>query len=106
MNAFMITIAVLTGLVNSCKGGAGMSFDAGLHVRSGNRDLSDMLDQSGKKSDNSGVYHSWVRFTNFLFFLLTINCMKYQILFIFLIQVNTIFTNLLHELDEKLCTDT
>ena len=63
MNTFLIVITILTGAVIGCKAGAGMSFDAGLHISNGNRDLSDMLEAKGKKSDNTAVYHSWYSLT-------------------------------------------
>lgn len=46
---------------------------AGFHVASGNKDLSDMLNHN-KEADNSAVYHSWI---------------------------NSVLEAILHELDEK-----
>ena len=63
MNTFLIVVTILAGAVIGCKAGGGMSFDAGLHISNGNRDLSDMLEAKGKKSDNTAVYHSWYSLT-------------------------------------------
>ena len=97
MNTFLIVATILAGAVIGCKAGGGMSFDAGLHISNGNRDLSDMLEAKGKKSDNTAVYHSWYSLTAWL----TKNSNFSNHFIFFSIRVNSIFTNLLHELDEK-----
>lgn len=88
---------MVLGWVDCCSAGGGVNFDvnrkltfnllillytywhdlifmqAGFHIASGNKDLSDMLNHD-KQSDNSAVYHSWI---------------------------NSILEGILHELDEK-----
>lgn len=85
---------LVLGWSTCCKAGGGVNFDvmklltfdicinigmallfkqAGFHIASGNKDLSDMLNNN-KESDNTAVYHSWI---------------------------NSILEAILHELDEK-----
>ena len=93
MKIYMVLMAL--GWTDCCNAGGGVNFDvmqtltftsnsyiywhdllfkqAGFHIASGNKDLSDMLN-TNKQSDNSAVYHSWI---------------------------NSILEGILHELDEK-----
>ena len=83
---------LIMGWSDCCKAGGGVNFDvttllticiyigiillfkqAGFHIASGNKDLSDMLNNN-KESDSAAVYHSWI---------------------------NSILESILHELDEK-----
>ena len=84
---------IVLGQTDCCAAGGGVNFDvtftniykctnicmillfgkAGFHIASGNKDLSDMLNNN-KQADNTAVYHSWI---------------------------NSILESILHELDEK-----
>ena len=85
---------LVLGWSDCCKAGGGVNFDvikiltiniciyigtfslfdqAGFHIASGNKDISDMLNAK-KQPDNSAVYHSWI---------------------------NSVLEAILHELDEK-----
>ena len=67
------------------------SLQAGFHIGSGQKDLSQMLDNHGKKPDNSAVYENATQ----LLPSLSIYNFSYHS------WINSLFENILHELDEK-----
>ena len=67
------------------------SLQAGFHINSGQKDLSQMLDNHGKKPDNSAVYENATQ----LLPSLSIYNFRYHS------WINSLFENILHELDEK-----
>ena len=67
------------------------SLQAGFHIGSGQKDLSQMLDNHGKKPDNSAVYENATQ----LLPSLSIYNFRYHS------WINSLFENILHELDEK-----
>ena len=69
------------------------SLQAGFHIGSGQKDLSQMLDNHGKKPDNSAVYDK-------LFFP-TFHISFLSVVFRYHSWINSLFENILHELDEK-----
>ena len=90
INMKIYVLLLLLGQTDCCAAGGGVNFDvtktnicinigillfkqAGFHIASGNKDLSDMLNNN-KQADNTAVYHSWI---------------------------NSILESILHELDEK-----